>query len=102
MKSLSPLRYGAALAITIGILYIACAVVSMVAPAALAAALDVVAHGINIGPRTTNVAPVTLGEVIVGLVYIVCYSFVAGVLFGTVRNRLAVARLTGGAFQEQR
>ncbi len=103
MKPLSPLGYGVALAITVGILYLSCAVVSMIAPAALADAIDVVAHGVNISPLTDNVAPVKLGDVIIGLLYIGCYSFVAGVLFGAIRNRMAgTSRETKNAFQQAR
>lgn len=101
MKPLSPLGYGAALAITVGILYLACAIVSMMAPGALADAIEAVAHGINIRPLTDNVAPVKLGDVIIGLIYVACYSFVAGVLFGAIRNRMTgTSRETKRAFQE--
>lgn len=84
-------RYGAALSITVGLLYIACAIVAMAVPDALARALTVVVHGLNIGGLTAPIPPTSIGAVIVGLVYIALYTFIAGWLFGAVRNAMARA-----------
>jgi hypothetical protein len=89
MKQLSALRYGVALAVTVSVLYLACAIVTMISPTAIADMLGAIVHGLNINPLTRDVPPNTLGGTLIGLVYIACYSFVAGVLFGAIRNRLA-------------
>lgn len=88
MTTLPAIRQGVAFAATAGLLYLACAIVAMVAPGAIPGALDVVVHGLEIGSLTRDVPPTTVGEVGAGLVYVIVYSFVAGTLYGTVRNAL--------------
>ena len=89
MTVMSALRQGVALAATIGLLYLACAIVAMLSPGAIPAALDVVVHGLEIGSLTRNVSPTTAGEVGAGLLYVIAYSFIAGTLYGSIRNALA-------------
>ncbi len=89
MTALPALRQGAAFAATVGLLYIACAIVAMVSPGAIPGALDVVVHGLDIGSLTRDVPPTTVGEVGAGLLYVIAYSFVAGTLYGAIRNALA-------------
>lgn len=88
MTALPALRQGAAFAATVGLLYIACAIVAMVSPWAIPGALDVVVHGLDIGSLTRDVPPTTVGEVGAGLLYVIAYSFVAGTLYGAIRNAL--------------
>lgn len=92
MTALPALRQGAAFAATVGLLYIACALVAMVAPGAIPAALDVVVHGLTIDTLTRDVPAATVGEIVVGLLYAIAYSFVAGWLYGAIRNTLAPRR----------
>jgi len=63
-----------------------------IAPGALSTALGLVAHGLNIAPLTQQVAPISLTAVLVGLLAIMAYSFIAGLLFGLVDNLLARSR----------
>lgn len=89
MTKLPALRQGAAFAATVGLLYVACAIVAMVSPGAIPSALDVVVHGLDMGSLTRSVPPTTAGEVGAGLLYVLVYSFVAGTLYGAIRNALA-------------
>lgn len=89
MKALSAWRYGFAFATTVGLLYVACAIVALVAPTVIASVIDTVVHGLNIGPLTRNLQPVQVGRIVMGLIYITLYSFVAGTLYGAARNLLA-------------
>lgn len=84
-------RYGAALALTVGLLYIACALLAVVMPDAIPRIVTVVVHGLNIGGLTGPTAPPRAGTMVVGLVYVSLYAFVAGWLFGAVRNAMARA-----------
>ncbi|MFZ5657292.1 MAG: DUF5676 family membrane protein [Pseudomonadota bacterium] len=85
-------RYGAALSLTAGVLYIACAIVAMLVPDAIARALTTVVHGLNIGGLTSQVPSTSIDAVGMGLVYVTVYAFVAGWLFGVVHNSLARGR----------
>lgn len=89
MNSLNPVRTGLSLAITVGLLYVLCALVVAIAPDALSAALGLVAHGLNIAPLIVQAAPVSLRAVLFGLLALMTYSFIAGLLFGVVNNQLA-------------
>jgi hypothetical protein len=88
MQPLSALRYGFVLAITVGLLYVACGIATMVAPTAIATVINSVVHGLNIGSLTRNLPATNLGQVAVGLVSISVYSFIAGCVYGVVRNVL--------------
>jgi hypothetical protein len=89
MTVLSAIRQGVAFAATTGLLYLACAIVALMSPGAIPGALDVVVHGLEIGSLTRDVPPTTVGEVGAGLLYVVAYSFVAGTVYGAIRNALA-------------
>lgn len=89
MTCLPAWRYGAALSITAGLLYLACALVAVAVPDALARALGAVVHGLNIAPLTGPIPDTSIGAAIVGLIYVALYAFVAGGLFGAVRNAMA-------------
>lgn len=75
-----------------GLLYLVCALVVAIAPGALSAALGLIVHGLNILPLTQQVPPISLTAVLMGLLAIMAYSFVAGLLFGVVNNLLAPSR----------
>jgi len=92
MNRLNPVAIGLSLAITVGLLYLLCALVVAVAPGALSAAIGLVVHGLNLAPLTQQVPPVSPTAVLVGLLAIMVYSFVAGLLFGVVNNVLARSR----------
>lgn len=91
MTCLPAWRYGAALSITMGLLYLACALVTLAAPEAIARALTVVVHGLNLASVTSPIPATDPGAILVGLVFVALYAFIAGALFGAVRNALARA-----------
>lgn len=84
-------RYGAALSLTVALLYLGCALVTLAAPDALARALTTVVHGLNIGGLTGPIPSTSFGAIVVGLVYVALYAFVAGWVFGAMRNAMARA-----------
>ena len=89
MTCLPAWRYGAALSITVGLLYLACAVVAMLVPDLIPRILETVVHGLNIRALTALTPSTSVAGVAGGLVYVVLYCFLAGWLFGAVRNGLA-------------
>ena len=89
MTALSPWRYGVVLAATIAILYAACAVATLVAPGVVARVLDVVVHGLDIGVLTARIPPPSGATIGAGLLCVTGYAFIAGSLYGAIRNRLA-------------
>lgn len=89
MNRLSPAATGLSVAITVGLLYLLCALMVVIAPGALSVAFGLVVHGLNIVPLTQQVPPISLPAVLVGLLAILVYSFIAGLLFGLVNNLLA-------------
>ena len=92
MNRLNPITIGLSLAITVGLLYLLCALAVAFAPGALMGALGLVAHGLNLAPLMQQVAPITLPAVLVGLLALMAYSFIGGLLFGLVNNALARSR----------
>ena len=86
MNRINPATNGLSLAITVGLLYLLCALMVAIAPGSLSAALGLVAHGVNVGSLTQQVAPISLSAVLVGLLAVMAYSFIAGLLFGLVNN----------------
>lgn len=86
IRRVNPARLGLSLALTAGLLYLLCALMVALAPGAFSAVLGLVAHGLNIAPLTQLVAPISLPAVLVGLLVLMAYSFIAGLLFGLVNN----------------
>ena len=92
MNRLNPVATGLSLAITVGLLYLLCALMVALAPGALSTALGLVTHGLNIAPLTQQVAPISLPAVLLGLLATMAYSFIAGLLFALVNNVLTRSR----------
>ena len=86
MTRINPAKLGLSLAVTVGLLYLLCALAVAIAPGSLAAALGLVTHGLNIAPLTQSVAPISLSAVLGGLLALTAYGFIAGLLFGLVNN----------------
>lgn len=84
-------RYGAALSATAGLLYLACVLVTMVMPDAVARSVGAIVHGLNIGALTATAPATSLSAGLGGLLFVVLYAFVAGWLFGVLRNGFARA-----------
>lgn len=88
MNRLNPVTTGLSLAITIGLLYLLCALIVAVAPGPSMALLGMMAHGLNIAPLTQQVPPMTLAGLLISLLFIMAYSFLAGLLFCWTSNAL--------------
>lgn len=90
MNRVKPFNVGAALAVTVVVTYLLCALVVALAPGAAEAILAVVAHSTNVDelfrPEQISFANVLGGTVAVGI-----YFFVTGVIFGWIYNRFAPA-----------
>ena len=89
MSPLSPVRTGAAFALTISVLYLACLVLMVLAPGTVIWIFSTWVHGLNLDPLTTNVPPITAIRALAGLCLISGYGFLAGVVYGSVRRWLA-------------
>lgn len=81
-----PARLGLSLAVTLGVLYLLCALLSAVAPAAWATALGVVAHGLNMVASAQQLAPAGPLHVLAGALVIMGCSAFAGLLFAWIQN----------------
>ena len=92
MNRLNPVISGLSLAITVGLLYLLCALAVVIAPGALSAAFGLVVHGLNLAPLMQQIPPISLPAVLIGLLAIMAYSFIAGLLFGWVNNIFARSR----------
>ena len=88
MSQLTPLRTGAAFALTTAVLYLACFLLMLMAPGVLLAMFSTWVHGLNLESLTTNPPPLDLGRGLLGLLLISGYAFIAGLVYGVVRRRL--------------
>jgi hypothetical protein len=88
MTRMSPITQGLILSLTIGVLYLLCAILVAIAPNILQSALALVTHGLNLAPLAQNVAPMTLPGVLLGLVALMAYSFLAGAIYAVIHNLL--------------
>ena len=88
MPYLTPLRTGAALALTIAVLYLACLVLMLLAPGLVLAIFSTWVHGLNLAPLTTNPPPISIARAALGLLLISGYAFIAGSVYGVVRRWL--------------
>lgn len=91
MSQLTPLRTGAAFAVTVAILYVACLVAVWIAPGLVLAVFATWVHGLNLEPLTTNPPPLDLSRALLGLLLISAYFFIAGAVYGVVRQWLSPA-----------
>ena len=92
---LSPLRTGAAFALTIAVLYLGCFLLMLLAPGTVLWIFSTWVHGLNLAPLTTNPPPVHVGRGLIGLVLISAYAFVAGGIYGVIRRWLAAGHAGG-------
>lgn len=89
MPQLTPFRTGAAFALTIAILYVACLLLMLAAPGVVLAIFATWVHGLNLEPLTTNPPPIDVGRALLGLLLISGYAFIAGTVYCAVRQWLA-------------
>ena len=88
MSPLTPLRTGAAFALTIAVLYLGCFLRVLLAPGVVLAIFSTWVHGLNLEPLTTSPPPLSVGRGLLGLLLISGYAFIAGLVYGFVRRWL--------------
>ncbi|KKU51044.1 MAG: hypothetical protein A3F26_03595 [Candidatus Ryanbacteria bacterium RIFCSPHIGHO2_12_FULL_47_12b] len=82
--------FALATATTMGIMYVLCVLVVAVAPDFALQLLGWVAHIVNVEKFTENMA-LTAGGIVVGLVEVVVYAFVASWILAELYNRFSRA-----------
>ena len=85
-EKLNPKRVALSLVIVSIILYIACALLVVIAPDFITNLFSNLFHGIDITQiATTNIS---FGSVLIGLIQIIIYTLIAGWLFALIYNKL--------------
>lgn len=92
MPQLSPLRTGAAFALTIAALYLACLLLMLLAPGVVIAIFSTWVHSLNLEPLISNPPPVNVVRALLGLLLISGYAFIAGSVYGLIRRWLTPHR----------
>ena len=70
MPQLTPLRTGAAFALTVAVLYLACFLLMLLAPGVVLAVFSTWVHVLNLEPLTTYPPPLDIGRALLGLLLI--------------------------------
>ena len=87
MDATKPWIRGAALAVTVGIIYLACAVAVALFPDGTLAFFNTWLHGVDLTlVKRPATKPLTAGEWIYGFVSAVTAGFLVGALYGSARN----------------
>ena len=87
MDSTRPWVRGAALAVTVGIVYVVCALAVALFPDGTLAFFNTWLHGVDLTlVKRPATKPLTAGEWIYGFVSAVAAGYVAGALYGWARN----------------
>lgn len=93
MEATKPWIRGAALAVTAGVGYIVCALAVALFPEGTLAFFNTWTHGVDVTLiRRPATKPLAVGEWIFGLVSIVVAGYLAGALYGWVRNLLSARK----------
>lgn len=87
MNKLQPVTVGMSLSATVVVLYLLCALAVWIAPGGVAAALNLVAHGVNLAPLFQQIPEMSLSALLGGTLALAIYFFVAGWLFAWIYNR---------------
>lgn len=87
---LSSLKFALAAAITMGVVYVVCAVVVAVAPQTAADLISWLTHVTNVGALFHNqlIIQVTIGGFLKGLAEVLVYSFLSVWLFAALYNAM--------------
>ena len=102
MERVTPWVIGAAFAVTVGIVYIACAVAVLLFPDATLAFFNTWMHGIDLTViKRDPASPLTFNEWGTGFVTAVVGGFLAGAIYGWARN-LFMRLDTGSASSRSR
>lgn len=80
---------GAALAVAAGVLYVACVVLLVLAPAFAVRVLALLVHGLDIAPLATDAAPLQALDVVAGLIFWMAMAFVGGAVYAGCLNAFA-------------
>lgn len=88
MNGLNPVRIGLALAITAGLLNVACALLVTMAPESMINTFQTWWHGIDVTPLALTPPPVSLVSIVTGVVTLMLAAFASGWLFATLYNAL--------------
>ncbi len=86
MKKISAVHLGFTFAITVAIAYTACALAYILLPDLTLSFFNALFHAADF--KALNLAPMTFGIFLYGLIGITVVSFIDGFLFGVVYNRL--------------
>lgn len=87
MNALNPFIVGVSLSATVVVLYWLCALAVWIAPGGVAAALNLVAHSMNLAPLFQQAAGIRLPTLLGGTLVLAIYFFIAGWLFAWIYNR---------------
>lgn len=82
-----PLRYGIALAITVGIGYALCTLAFWLFPEASASLMNALFHGLDFRKLRSNEVAFTLGSFAYGFSVLVAWAFMLGAIFGWISRR---------------
>jgi uncharacterized protein DUF5676 len=88
VKTNHPLRFGAALALTVGIGYAACSLVFALFPEAAANFMNALFHGLDFRKLQVTQPLFTFGGFAYALVVLVAWTFALGALFGLINARM--------------
>lgn len=81
-----PARFAGSLAITVGALYLLCALLSAIAPDVWTAALGLVAHGVNMLGSAQQPEPAGLLHALAGALVVMVCGASGGLLFAWIHN----------------
>lgn len=85
----NPLATGSAFATTAGLLYLLCTLTVALVPDMLVRVLRVFVHGLNTAPLAAGAPPMGVADAVLGLVFIVVYAFIAGLVYARASNVFA-------------
>lgn len=88
MEKLNVWAVGASLAITFAAMYTLCAAAFALAPSATLDFFNAWFHGLNLAGLQAGAKPFTVGVFLYGLIGIVVFAFVSGVVFAASYNLL--------------
>jgi len=85
-EKLNAKKVGISLAVVSAILYIACALLVAIAPEFTTNLFSNIFHGIDITQIITT--SISFGSIVIGLIEIIIYAYIAGALFAWVYNKV--------------
>lgn len=87
MNATKPVAVGVSLSATVVVLYWLCALAVWIAPGGVVAALNLVAHSMNLAPLLQQATGIRLSSLLGGTLVLATYFFIAGWLFTWIHNR---------------